>query len=75
MILAMIFDLDGTLVKTEWLKSLSYAAAVQTLSPAPVTVEGVRVAFANVVGRSREEVPSACLHWPNRGIYWFSDQS
>lgn len=61
MIRAMIFDLDGTLVKTEWLKSLSYAQAVQRLSPAPVTVEEVQAAFAEVVGRSREEVSSALL--------------
>jgi beta-phosphoglucomutase len=56
MIRAMIFDLDGTLVKTEWLKSLSYAQAVQRLSPAAVTVEAVQAVFAEVVGRSREEV-------------------
>lgn len=37
MIRAAIFDLDGTLVKTEWLKSLSYARAVQMLSPTPVS--------------------------------------
>jgi len=55
----MIFDLDGTLVKTERLKSLSYAQAVQRLSPAPVTVEAVQGAFAEVVGRSREEVSRA----------------
>jgi beta-phosphoglucomutase-like phosphatase (HAD superfamily) len=61
MIRAMIFDLDGTLVKTEWLKSISYAKAVQTLSPVPVTVEEVQAAFAEVVGRSREEVSTALL--------------
>jgi len=61
MIRAMIFDLDGTLVKTEWLKSLSYAQAVQRLSPAPVTVEEVQAAFSEVVGRSREEVSLALL--------------
>ena len=61
MIRAMLFDLDGTLVKTEWLKSLSYAQAVQSLSPAPVTVEAVQAAFAEVVGRSREEVSQALV--------------
>jgi HAD superfamily hydrolase (TIGR01509 family) len=61
MIGAMIFDLDGTLVKTELLKSLSYAQAVHRLSPTPVTVEEVQVAFAGVVGRSREEVSTALL--------------
>jgi HAD superfamily hydrolase (TIGR01509 family) len=61
MIRAMIFDLDGRLVKTELLKSLSYAQAVQRLSPAPVSVEEVQRAFAEVVGRSREEVSAALL--------------
>jgi beta-phosphoglucomutase-like phosphatase (HAD superfamily) len=61
MIRAMVFDLDGTLVQTERLKSLSYAQAVQLLSPAPVTVEAVQAAFAEVVGRSREEVSRAMV--------------
>lgn len=61
MIRAMLFDLDGTLVKTEWLKSLSYARAVQTLSPKPVAEQQVQEAFAQVVGRSREEVSSALV--------------
>ena len=33
MILAIIFDLDGTLVETEELKALSYARAVVELRP------------------------------------------
>lgn len=57
----MIFDLDGTLVKTEWLKSLSYAEAVQLLSPVPVKVAEVQAAFTEVVGRAREAVSSALL--------------
>lgn len=61
MIRAMLFDLDGTLVKTEWLKSLSYAKAVQMLSPTPVATEAVQAAFKDVVGRSREEVSTALL--------------
>jgi len=36
MIRAVIFDLDGTLVKTEQLKGLSYARAVGRLSHEPV---------------------------------------
>jgi beta-phosphoglucomutase len=33
MILAIIFDLDGTLVETEELKALSYARAAVELGP------------------------------------------
>ena len=61
MIRAAIFDLDGTLVKTEWLKMLSYAQAVQQLSPTPVTTEQVQRVFMQVVGRSREEVATTLL--------------
>jgi len=61
MILAMIFDLDGTLVKTEWLKSLSYAKAIQLLSPKPVTTEDVQQVFTEVIGRSREVVASTLV--------------
>ncbi len=61
MIRAAIFDLDGTLVKTEWLKSISYARAVQALSSTPVTIEAVQAVFGEVVGRAREEVSSTLL--------------
>ncbi len=61
MIRAAIFDLDGTLVKTEWLKSLSYAKAVQALSPTPVAAEAAQEVFKEVVGRSREEVSATLL--------------
>ncbi len=61
MIRAMIFDLDGTLVKTEWLKSISYAKAIQSLSPTPVTLEEVQEVFSEAVGRSREEVSTTLL--------------
>lgn len=61
MIRAMIFDLDGTLVKTERLKALSYARAVEQLSPDPVTQDAVLGVFAEVVGRSRQQVASTIL--------------
>jgi phosphoglycolate phosphatase-like HAD superfamily hydrolase len=61
MIRAALFDLDGTLVKTEWLKMLSYVQAVQQLSPTPVTTEQVQRVFMQVVGRSREEVATTLL--------------
>lgn len=53
---AMIFDMDGTLVQTERLKSISYARAVQELCPHPVTIEEVQEVYKEVIGRSREEV-------------------
>lgn len=55
MIQAMIFDLDGTLVKTEWLKALSYGRAAMALNPAVQEAEVVE-AFKAVVGLSRSEV-------------------
>jgi len=55
MIQAMIFDLDGTLVKTEWLKALSYAKAATMLNP-DVQEAAVVEAFKAVVGLSRSEV-------------------
>jgi len=55
---AMIFDLDGTLVRTERLKALSYARATVELCPHQITEEGVVEAFKEVVGRSRREVAS-----------------
>lgn len=61
MIRAALFDLDGTLVKTEWLKMLSYAQAVQQLSPTPVSTEQVQRVFMQVVGHSREEVATTLL--------------
>jgi phosphoglycolate phosphatase-like HAD superfamily hydrolase len=56
MIRAMIFDLDGTLVKTEVLKSISYARAIVQLSEGRVEEAVAQDAFKEVVGRSRKEV-------------------
>ena len=56
MIRAMIFDLDGTLVKTEYLKSISYARAIVSLSDGSVDEATAQAAFKDVVGRSRKEV-------------------
>lgn len=61
MIQAMIFDLDGTLVKTEKLKALSYARAAVELCPYDIQEEQVVEAFKEVVGLSRREVASALV--------------
>jgi beta-phosphoglucomutase len=60
MILAVIFDLDGTLVETEELKALSYARAAVELRPELSEAEVVE-AFKDVVGLSRQEVAKGLL--------------
>lgn len=55
MIHAMLFDLDGTLVRTEELKALSYARAAVELKP-ELRKADVIEAFPEVIGRSRDEV-------------------
>jgi beta-phosphoglucomutase len=61
MILAAIFDLDGTLVETEELKALSYARATVELRPEELSVAEVIDAFKEVVGLSRREVAMALI--------------
>ncbi|NIM92504.1 MAG: HAD-IA family hydrolase [Anaerolineales bacterium] len=61
MIQAWIFDLDGTLVKTERLKALSYAKAAVELCPYELAEEDVVEAFKEVVGRSRQEVAQSLV--------------
>jgi ribose 5-phosphate isomerase A len=58
---AIIFDLDGTLVKTEQLKARSYGCAAGELSGGRVTEDAVMAAFKEVVGRSRREVAEFLL--------------
>ena len=55
MIKAVIFDLDGTLVRTEELKALSYFQGATDVKN-DVTEESVTTAYKQVVGLSREEV-------------------
>src|SRR5438876_1926611 len=59
-ILAVIFDLDGTLVETEELKALSYARAAIELNPQLNEAEIVEY-FKEVVGLSRREVALALI--------------
>jgi beta-phosphoglucomutase len=58
---AMIFDLDGTLVKTEDLKANSYARAIQELRPQGFNENEVIEAFKDLVGMARQEVSTALL--------------
>jgi len=61
MILAMIFDLDGTLVQTEKLKALSYAKAAVQLCSYHLQESDVIEAFKDVVGLSRREVATTLV--------------
>ena len=61
MIQAFIFDLDGTLVKTEQLKALSYARAAVELCPHDVSEDDVIEAFKKFVGLSRREVATGLM--------------
>ncbi len=61
MIRAVIFDLDGTLVKTERLKAISYARAAVSLCPQTLDEDAVIEVFKEVVGRSRKEVAQALV--------------
>jgi len=63
MILAAIFDLDGTLVDTERLKALSYARAALELCPDCITEAEALDAFKDVVGLSRHEVATTLVEW------------
>lgn len=57
---AVCFDLDGTLVETEFLKALSYAHTVAGLRPA-VPVDAVLAAYADLAGQPREEIAAALV--------------
>ena len=56
MIRAVIFDLDGTLVRTERLKAISYGRAADELEPSVDHEAPALTAFGEVVGQSRRDV-------------------
>jgi beta-phosphoglucomutase len=58
---AVIFDLDGTLVRTEHLKALSYARALDMLDPTTEHERQTAEAFHDVIGMSREAVADHLL--------------
>jgi beta-phosphoglucomutase len=58
---AMIFDMDGTLVKTEDLKANSYARAIEELRPHCIDEDEVIEVFKDLVGMARREVSIALL--------------
>lgn len=57
----VIFDLDGTLVRTEHLKALSYARALDALDPTAPHERRTAEAFQDVIGMSREDVADHLL--------------
>jgi len=61
MIKAFIFDLDGTLVKTEILKARSYARAAVELCPDCATEGEIIEAYKGMVGLPRKEVAQALV--------------
>jgi beta-phosphoglucomutase-like phosphatase (HAD superfamily) len=58
---AIIFDMDGTLVRTEHLKMLSYSQALDLLDPSTEHLRQAAEAFRDVVGLSREDVADHLL--------------
>lgn len=61
MISALVFDLDGTLVQTEILKTLSYARAVADLTSGKFNEKQVIDAYQTMVGRSRRQVATKLM--------------
>ena len=62
MIQAIVFDLDGTLVRTDTIKAQSYAQAVLELAQANVSETAATKAFKTVLGRSRHEIAQYLLN-------------
>lgn len=71
MIKAVIFDMDGTLLNSEYLKALSYGRALERLTDGELHADRGAEAFKAVVGRSRKEVCEFLVH--HFGLGYFSE--
>jgi len=60
MLKAVLFDLDGTLVKTESLKSLAYFQAIQAVSPEQTRPPAATVWSAR---KARNPLASPKIEW------------
>jgi HAD superfamily hydrolase (TIGR01549 family) len=61
MIKSILFDLDGTLVRTEDLKGLAYARAAVSLGGGGISEDQVLEVYKDLVGLSRQEVSDGLL--------------
>jgi beta-phosphoglucomutase-like phosphatase (HAD superfamily) len=62
MIKAILFDLDGTLVRTEDLKGLGYARAAASIGGGRISEDQVLAAYRDFVGLPRQEVSDGLLN-------------
>lgn len=62
MIKVIVFDLDGTLVNTEFLKGKSYAETINSLTKNTISVESVIQVYEKYVGSSRKTVLNNLMH-------------
>ncbi len=61
MIAAVIFDLDGTLIKSERLKAHSYHQAIQELGRSDVSLDQVTEVYQKVIGQTRHVISSQIM--------------
>ena len=61
MIGLILFDLDGTLIRTEDLKGLAYARAAVSIGGGAIAEDQVLAAYGEFVGLSRQEVSEGLL--------------
>ena len=62
MIKVIVFDLDGTLLNTEFLKGKSYAEAINRLTNNAIAIETVIKVYDKYVGSSRKSVLNNLMH-------------
>ena len=61
MINAVIFDLDGTLIKSERLKAWSYHKAIEELGRTDVSLDQVTDVYQKLVGQTRQVISSQII--------------